>query len=294
MKFGLNGIISSAPMQDNGKEYVFRIGCGDNLLYNDQEDMRCFRAMTIGNTIVVGRKTYETMGSKPLPNRQSIILSSKGGVIGENVYAFTLEDIMAVLSLPSHMFTGNGFAHTFMIGGADAFHSMLPFMSGMYISEFYKEPKIPEGRKIDKAIYIPHELIEDDTTIFRAHNYSLRYLEFARDVPRIVIAMDKVIAAFDKVLINVAETDNSDFDKTLEILLNDYPLLDIPKISTFYELFQMEEWCLTTMDTTLSYIRSKTNGIVSGAAFEFIRRILTKSFEPTHAKLTKEHDNNRL
>ena len=50
------------------------IGGGNRLLWRLPTDMKRFRALTIGKPLVMGRKTYESIG-KPLPGRQTIIVS---------------------------------------------------------------------------------------------------------------------------------------------------------------------------------------------------------------------------
>lgn len=51
------------------------IGKAGDLLWHIPEDMRFFRQTTQGNTVIMGRKTYESIGNKPLPKRESIVLS---------------------------------------------------------------------------------------------------------------------------------------------------------------------------------------------------------------------------
>lgn len=52
------------------------IGKGNALPWKHKGDMKCFRKTTTGNIVVMGRKTFESMGSKPLPNRHNIVLTS--------------------------------------------------------------------------------------------------------------------------------------------------------------------------------------------------------------------------
>lgn len=52
------------------------IGGNNELLWNVPLDMKYFKLMTTGKTVVMGRKTYESIG-KPLPNRTNYVLSSK-------------------------------------------------------------------------------------------------------------------------------------------------------------------------------------------------------------------------
>lgn len=54
------------------------VGRNGKLPWHLSEDLRHFKKTTLGNTIVVGRKTWESFGSKPLPGRNTIVLSRSG------------------------------------------------------------------------------------------------------------------------------------------------------------------------------------------------------------------------
>lgn len=53
----------------------FAIGFENHLLFKHKEDMRSFRRTTAGHVVVMGRKTFESMGSNPLTKRHNIVLS---------------------------------------------------------------------------------------------------------------------------------------------------------------------------------------------------------------------------
>ena len=52
------------------------IGANNQLLWNLPKDLKHFKEMTTGHPIIMGRKTYESIG-KPLPNRTNIVVSTK-------------------------------------------------------------------------------------------------------------------------------------------------------------------------------------------------------------------------
>ena len=52
----------------------FEIGKKNQLLWHISEDLKNFKKITTGKTVIMGRKTFESIG-KPLPNRRNIILS---------------------------------------------------------------------------------------------------------------------------------------------------------------------------------------------------------------------------
>ena len=52
------------------------LGLNNQLLWKIPEDMKHFREYTTGKVVVMGRKTFESIGSKPLPNRENVVISS--------------------------------------------------------------------------------------------------------------------------------------------------------------------------------------------------------------------------
>lgn len=52
------------------------IGLNNELMYSFKEDMDWFKKNTINSNVIMGRKTFESMGSKPLPNRLNIVLTN--------------------------------------------------------------------------------------------------------------------------------------------------------------------------------------------------------------------------
>ena len=74
------------------------IGKGNSLLFHLSQDMKFFKAHTSGKTVVMGRKTLESLpGSKPLPNRTNIVLTrntdfdSRFLLLENKVIHFTIE-----------------------------------------------------------------------------------------------------------------------------------------------------------------------------------------------------------
>ncbi len=53
------------------------IGKDNDLIWKIPDDLKRFKSLTSGNVIVMGRKTFESIGSKPLPNRTNVVLTSK-------------------------------------------------------------------------------------------------------------------------------------------------------------------------------------------------------------------------
>ena len=64
------------------------IGLNNQLLYRLPNDLKRFKALTTGHTIIMGRKTFESLPKGALPNRRNIVLSRQEGVHYENAECY--------------------------------------------------------------------------------------------------------------------------------------------------------------------------------------------------------------
>ncbi len=105
------------------------IGVAGGMPWHLPEEFRFFKQTTMGHAIVMGRKTYESLG-KPLPGRQNIILSrtmkpQEGVTVVNN-----LEELKK-LKIPSE--------NIFVIGGADIFQLLLPECDELFITQVHRD-----------------------------------------------------------------------------------------------------------------------------------------------------------
>jgi len=99
------------------------IGQGNKIPWHLPEDFRWFKKMTTGNVIVMGRKTFESIG-KPLPNRTTIVLSRSN---------FQYPGVRTVTSLDEvRPLTADH--QVFICGGAQVYEQALPFCSDLYLT----------------------------------------------------------------------------------------------------------------------------------------------------------------
>lgn len=100
------------------------IGAGNKIPWHLPEDFKWFKKMTTGHVIVMGRKTYESIG-KPLPNRTTIVLSrSPLNIPGVS----SISDLKQLSSLE---FAGR---EIFICGGAQVYQLALPMCSDLYLT----------------------------------------------------------------------------------------------------------------------------------------------------------------
>jgi dihydrofolate reductase len=96
-------------------------------------DLERFKEITIGHTIVMGRKTYESIG-RTLPYRLNVILTSSN--LQEDVSVKVVTDVQAVLDMAEG-------TEIFIIGGQTLYTQFLPFADKIYLTEIRE--RIEEG-----------------------------------------------------------------------------------------------------------------------------------------------------
>ena len=108
------------------------IGKDNQLIWHIPEDLKRFKNLTSGHTIIMGRKTFESLG-RVLPNRHHIILCNDAemNINDENVEV--LEDISML-----DQYINDSQEH-FVIGGATMYRLLMPYCNKMYITEINQD-----------------------------------------------------------------------------------------------------------------------------------------------------------
>jgi dihydrofolate reductase len=106
----------------------FAIGEKDMIPWYLPVDLKYFRDLTIGHSVVMGRKTYDSIG-KPLPKRNNIVITSDPFLISSQFY--TVHSINEALELA----LGLGETETFIIGGGQIYKQSASLWDRMYITK---------------------------------------------------------------------------------------------------------------------------------------------------------------
>lgn len=113
---------------DNGA-----IGKDGKLPWRISEDLKFFKAATMGHAIIMGRKTWDEVG-RPLPGRRNIVVSRKVGLVLEGAeVAPSLKDAIALARQTD--------AEPFVIGGAAIYAVALPLATKILLTEVHREPE---------------------------------------------------------------------------------------------------------------------------------------------------------
>lgn len=121
------------------------IGKDNKLLWHLPEDLKRFKELTTGHTIIMGRKTFESLG-RVLPNRKHIVLSQNPDFKVED------ENVEVVHSVEDLKIYAEDKEENFVIGGAMIYNLLMPYVEKMYVTEVEKDfegdaffPKINEN-----------------------------------------------------------------------------------------------------------------------------------------------------
>ena len=108
------------------------IGKDNKIIWHLPEDLKYFKNITTGHTIIMGRKTFESLG-RVLPNRKHIIFSNNPS------FNVNDENVKVVHSLLEIQDLIEGKEEAFVIGGAMIYNFLMPYVKKMYVTEIDKE-----------------------------------------------------------------------------------------------------------------------------------------------------------
>lgn len=149
------------------------IGADNDLLWQRDlpADLRHFRKLTIGKSIIMGRKTFESIGSRPLPDRQNIVLSRTPTGVKGVITAGSLEAAYAMAQYP-----------IVVIGGASVYEEALADIDIIYATEV--DAEFPQA-----TVFFPEKDMNEWYEVAREHHekdeknkYSFDFVEYQRKV----------------------------------------------------------------------------------------------------------------
>ena len=121
-------MISAIVAVDNN----WGIGFNGDLLEHIPEDLKYFKELTSGHCVMMGRKTWDSLPKKPLPNRKNyIISSSQPTILGDNTIRFQMDDAITFLNYV--------WEDVFIIGGGKIYKELLPYCDRVYVTKIFKD-----------------------------------------------------------------------------------------------------------------------------------------------------------
>lgn len=105
------------------------IGENNQLLWHISQDLKRFKALTSGHSIIMGRKTFESIG-RPLPNRKNIVVSRNTNL--------AIDGCIIVNSLNEALEITKGETEVFVVGGGELYRQALPLANKLYLTKVHK------------------------------------------------------------------------------------------------------------------------------------------------------------
>lgn len=148
------------------------IGRDNRLLYWLPNDLKRFKVLTTGHTIVMGRKTYESLPKGALPHRRNIVLSRREGAAfpGTEVFA-SPEEALAHCGADEEVF---------VIGGAGVYRQMMPLADRLFLTWVADDSRpadvfFPE---VDEKVW--KETACEEYPADEKHEFAYRFVDYER------------------------------------------------------------------------------------------------------------------
>jgi dihydrofolate reductase len=134
------------------------IGRNNDLLWHIPEDLKRFKRLTTGKTVLMGKKTWESLPKRPLPNRRNIVLTD---IPGEK-----LESAEMAYSINEALSICNNGEEVFIMGGGSIYRQFLPMADRLYISHvhmtapadiFFPKINVQDWKIVEKEEYAKTE-----------------------------------------------------------------------------------------------------------------------------------------
>ncbi len=147
------------------------IGKNNQLPWHIPEDLQNFKKITNGKTVLMGRKTYESLPAKfrPLPNRKNIVISRTMLPEAGLDVCKSMEEAVERANAAKEEF--------FVIGGASIYQQALPFADKLYISYI----KSKEGKEYEGDTYFPEFDLNDWEEELREDHDEFEFVVYRRN-----------------------------------------------------------------------------------------------------------------
>jgi dihydrofolate reductase len=146
------------------------IGRDGELPWRLPEDLKRFKALTLGKPVVMGRKTWDSIG-KPLPGRQNIVVTRQPGLL--------IPGATVVDSLQAAFAAAGEAAEICVIGGAEIYRLALPYASLVHLTRVHATVKADTRfPPLDGALW--EEVAREDRPADDRHPYAYSFVELRR------------------------------------------------------------------------------------------------------------------
>lgn len=153
------------------------IGRDNNLLWHISEDLKYFKKVTMGHPVIMGRKTFESIG-RPLPGRKNIVVSKSASFNNPNVEkAENLDALLKSLRRKRK-------EEYFVIGGASVYASAIKYAHRLYVTKIFAEAEDADAffPEIDEKLWT---VLEKSSVLHdEENNIDFQFIVYGRKAKR--------------------------------------------------------------------------------------------------------------
>ena len=147
------------------------IGNGNKLIYWLPEDLKRFKQLTTGHTIIMGSNTFRSLPKGALPNRRNIVLSRKGADCpGAEVFP-SFEEAISSCSAEEQIY---------IIGGEKLYTYAMPYATTLYLTEVKNTPKEADAFFPGLAAGEWQEIEREERTKDEKHSHDFAFVTYKR------------------------------------------------------------------------------------------------------------------
>lgn len=152
------------------------IGKDNQLLWKLPNDLKFFKNLTWGMPILMGRKTFESIGSKALPGRMNIVLTRQSTLIQGSQLLVAAESMEHAMALAEK----SGYKEMFVIGGSELYRQIIPEADNIYLTRV--DGKFPDADTyIDAIDQTKFQLVStEEMPKDEKHQYAYRFETWQR------------------------------------------------------------------------------------------------------------------
>lgn len=146
------------------------IGNKNKLIYWLPDDLKRFKQLTTGHTIIMGRRTFESLPKGALPNRRNVVLTSGSGIFaGCDVYS-SLQEALDSCAADEDVY---------IIGGASVYQEALPLADRLCLTEVDDVPA-------EADVFFPcyagwHEAWRENHSVDERHKYPFAFVDYVKE-----------------------------------------------------------------------------------------------------------------
>lgn len=146
------------------------IGAAGKIPWHLPEDLRWFKELTMGGSLLMGRVTYESIG-RPLPGRKTIVMSRRADL--QIPGAQVIRDLSGLREADTQ-------GETFVVGGAEVYRAALPFCRDLYLTEVFREVEGDRTMPVFEDIFRFSAVLRETTEMRIVHFIN----DEVRELPR--------------------------------------------------------------------------------------------------------------